>query len=239
MKKVISILFTITVFTGSLSGYEMNYRDSSHASGMGDYDVAAMMTLDECKRGKMESCGLLKGIVEIASPSIKARIAPQTIRKMTEKGCLNREGGACYTLSGYYSKGYNSKGYSERGLALTNPAKYLEYINKACDYGYTTACNVLAGLYYENTEFTNGIVKNNKKSIQYKQKSCDFDDPDGCRELFSVYYSGIQGEKVDLLKALKFAEKAHTLYYQADPENTPEDCFQCNLVKEKMAIEEK
>jgi TPR repeat protein len=58
--------------------------------------------------------------------------------KLAERGCDNKNGGSCYALASFYIS-------DDSGLTKDR-SKSIRIMKKACNYGYSDACKVVARL---------------------------------------------------------------------------------------------
>ena len=100
------------------------------------------------------------------------------------------------------------------GVISSLSAYNIPVIQKTCNDGDATACQLLGVLYATGEE----VKQNMAKSIKYFEKSCDGDDGGGCTQLGALYYTG-NGVKKNVLKSYEYLMKATKLGDENAPHN--------------------
>ncbi len=122
------------------------------------------------------------------------------------------------------------------GVISSLSAYNIPVIQKTCNDGDATACQLLGVLYATGEE----VKQNMPKAIKYFEKSCDGDDGGACTQLGALYYTG-NGVKKNVVKSYEYLMKAtklgdengsHNLYILCN--SNPKVCKKQPKVKEKI-----
>jgi hypothetical protein len=104
-----------------------------------------------------------------------------------KENCNNGSVRDCMGLANYYQK--------EKDMSNT-----ITFISKACDLGYTKACNNIGLMYY----FGKKVPKNKTKSLEFFTKSCDLGNMEGCNKVGKMYFFGADEVKINKIYSRAF-----------------------------------